>query len=181
MFTSYVIDHYYGITTEDVHQLPTVYGMSEVARFLYGQDNAWPLPRRTLSTISLKDFLLILNLFVSHNIDLSTHRTTINKARTRFLYHLAHERKINLESYIYTLITNLCFQTDKRHTSIFSALISGICEAERVQISTAELVVKLNRPINRFALENARRHTAQVARTATAVEDQPQEGHPVAL
>ncbi|KAL2467071.1 Uncharacterized protein Adt_42922 [Abeliophyllum distichum] len=81
-------------------------------------------------------------------------------ARARLLYHLAHGRKMDLENYIYTLISMLGFQTDKRHTTIFPALISGICEAAGVQISPAKSVMKAKGPINRFVLENARRHTA---------------------
>ncbi|KAL2480027.1 hypothetical protein Adt_32993 [Abeliophyllum distichum] len=107
-------------------------------------------------------------------------RTTINDANARFLYDLAHGRKIDMGSYIYTLIITLGFQTYKRHTAIFPALISRICEEAEVQISTAELVVKSNGPINRFALENVRRHTPQASRTAPATEKQPQEEHPAA-
>ncbi|KAL2512877.1 hypothetical protein Adt_18477 [Abeliophyllum distichum] len=103
----------------------------------------------------------------------------MNEARARFLYHLAHRRKIDLKSYIYTLINNLGFQMDKSHTAIFSALVSDICEAERVPISSAELVMKSKGPINCFAIENAQRHTAQAARVVQAAEDQLQEGHPV--
>ncbi|KAL2542659.1 Uncharacterized protein Adt_03637 [Abeliophyllum distichum] len=93
--------------------------------------------------------MLILNLFVSHIIDLSTHCTTINDASARFLYHLIHGRKIDLESYIYTLISTLGFQTGKRHTTIFPSLISGSCEEAGVQISAAELAIKCKGPINR--------------------------------
>ncbi|KAL2471673.1 Uncharacterized protein Adt_39809 [Abeliophyllum distichum] len=173
MFTSKVINQYYRITFENVHLLPTIQDMGEVVQFLYGQDDAWPLPGKDFEHNKLKVSLLILNLFVSHNIDPSTHRTTINDARARFLYHLARGRKIDLESYIYTWISTLGFQTDKRHTAIFSTLISGICKEVGVQISTAELVMKSRRPINRCALENTRRHTAQGIVPTT--EEQPQE------
>ncbi|KAL2506052.1 Uncharacterized protein Adt_21673 [Abeliophyllum distichum] len=128
--------------------------MDEVTQFLYGREDAWPLLGRNFEHRKLTDSLLILNLFVSHNIDLSTHSTIINEVRAQFLYHLAHGRKINLGSYIYTLISTLGFQTNKRHTDIFPALISSICEEAGVQISIAELVVKSKGPINCFALEN---------------------------
>ncbi|KAL2486662.1 Uncharacterized protein Adt_31418 [Abeliophyllum distichum] len=128
MFTPRIINSYYDITTDDIHPLPSIQDMGEVARFLYGQDDAWPLPGRDFEHSKLTDSLLILNVFASHNIDPTRHRTTINDARARLLYHLAHGRKMDLENYIYTLISMLGFQTDKRHTAIFPALISGICE-----------------------------------------------------
>ncbi|KAL2498089.1 Uncharacterized protein Adt_23639 [Abeliophyllum distichum] len=103
--------------------------MGEVAQFIYGQDNAWPLPWRDFEHSKLTDSLFNLNVFVSHNIDLTRHRTTINDARSRLLYHLTHGKKMDLENYIYTLIRMLGFQTNKRYIAIFPTLISGICEA----------------------------------------------------
>ncbi|KAL2526473.1 Uncharacterized protein Adt_11527 [Abeliophyllum distichum] len=164
-------------TSEDIHLLPIVHDISDVAQFLYGRDNARSLLRKDFEHSKFTDSLLILNLFVRHNINLSTHRTTINDARARFLYHLAHGRKIDLGSYIYTQTNNLGFQKDKRHTTIFSTLISSICDVAGVQISLAEPVVKPKGPINRFALENEQRHTTQAARVAPTVENHPQEGH----
>ncbi|KAL2466293.1 Uncharacterized protein Adt_42144 [Abeliophyllum distichum] len=149
MFTPRVINQYYGITSKDIHPLPTIQDMGEVAKFLYGRDDVWPLPRRNFEHSKLANFLLILNLFVSHNIDPSTHHTAINDARALFLYHLAHERKKDLESYIYTLISTLGFQTDKRHTAIFPSLISGICEKAGIQIYAVEPLIKSKGPINR--------------------------------
>ncbi|KAL2487407.1 hypothetical protein Adt_32163 [Abeliophyllum distichum] len=106
------------------------------------------------------------------------HCTTINNATAQFLYHLAHKRKKDLGSYINSLISTVDFQTVKRHTAIFPALISSICEKVRFQIFTAELVVKFKRPINHLTLENARRHTEQAMRVAPTTEEQPQEGQP---
>ncbi|KAL2541597.1 hypothetical protein Adt_02575 [Abeliophyllum distichum] len=92
--------------------------MGEVARFLYGQDDAWPLPGRDFEHNKLTDSLLILNVFVSHNIDPTRHRTMINDARARLLYHLAHERKMDLGNYIYTLISMLfVLENARRHTA----------------------------------------------------------------
>ncbi|KAL2461519.1 Uncharacterized protein Adt_44939 [Abeliophyllum distichum] len=147
-------------TTDFRHYLSEEHELGEVARFLYGRDDAWPLPRRDFEHSKLTDSILILNVFVSHNIDPTIHRTTINDTRARLLYHLAHGRKMDLENYIYTLISMLGFQTNKRYTAIFPALISGIYEAAGVQISPAEPVLKAKGAINRYALENARRHTA---------------------
>ncbi|KAL2506362.1 Uncharacterized protein Adt_21983 [Abeliophyllum distichum] len=178
MFTPRIVNNYYDITTDDIHPLPSIQDMGEVARFLYGRDDAWPLPGRDFEHSKLTDSLLILNVFVSHNIDPTRHRTTINDARARLLYHLAHGRKIDLGNYIYTLISMLGFQTDKRHTAIFPALISGICEAAGVQISPAEPEMKTKGPINRFALENARRHTARPVGAVPVAQDQPPEQHP---
>ncbi|KAL2517764.1 Uncharacterized protein Adt_14011 [Abeliophyllum distichum] len=141
----------------------------------YGQTWVGPLPGRDFEHIKLTDSLLILNVFVSHNIDPTRHRTTINDARARLLYHLAHGRKMDLENYIYTLISMLGFQTDKRHAAIFPALISGICEAAGVHISPAEPVMKTKGPINRFDLENARRHTARPVGAVPDAQDQPPE------
>ncbi|KAL2457001.1 Uncharacterized protein Adt_46520 [Abeliophyllum distichum] len=81
MFTPRVINDYYGIATKDIYPLPSIQDMGEVARFLYGQDDAWPLPRRDFKHIKLTDSILILNVFVSYNIDPTSHRTTINDAR----------------------------------------------------------------------------------------------------
>ncbi|KAL2497432.1 Uncharacterized protein Adt_22982 [Abeliophyllum distichum] len=102
MFTPRVINQYYKITSEDVHPLSTIQDMGKVARFLYGRDDAWLIPGRDFEHSKLTDSLLILNLFVSHNIDPSMHYTTMNDTKVQFLYHLAHGRKIDLESYIYT-------------------------------------------------------------------------------
>ncbi|KAL2480614.1 Uncharacterized protein Adt_33580 [Abeliophyllum distichum] len=134
MFTLRVINQYYGITSEDIYPLPTVQDMGDVARCLYGRDDAWPLPGRDLEHNKLTDSLLILNVFMSHNINLTTHLTTNNDARAQLLYHLAHKKKIDLGNYIYILISTLGFQTDKRHTTIFLALINGIYEEAGVQI-----------------------------------------------
>ncbi|KAL2542747.1 Uncharacterized protein Adt_03725 [Abeliophyllum distichum] len=175
MFTPRIINNYYGITTDDIHPLPSIQDMGEVARFLYSRDDAWPLPGRDFEHKKLTDSLLILNVFVSHNIDPTRHRTTISDARARLLYHLAHGRKMDLENYIYTLISMLKFQTDKRHTAIFPALISGICEAAGVQISPAEPVMKAKGPINRFTLENTRRHTTRAVKAVPDAQDQPPE------
>ncbi|KAL2461371.1 Envelope-like protein [Abeliophyllum distichum] len=180
MFTPRIINNYYGITTEDIHHLLSIQDMGEVAQFLYGRDDAWPLPGKDFEHSKLTDSLIILNVFVSHNIDPTRHRTTINDARARLLYHLAHGRKMDLENYIYTLISMLGFQTDKRHTAIFQALISGICEAVGVQISPAEPVIKDKGPINRFALENARKHTVRAVGAILDAQDQPPEEHAVA-
>ncbi|KAL2466312.1 hypothetical protein Adt_42163 [Abeliophyllum distichum] len=87
---------------------------------------------------------------------------------------------MDLGNYIYTLISMLGFQTDKRHTAIFPALISGICEAAGVQISPAELVMKTKGPINRFALENAKRHTARPVGAAPDAQNPPPEQQPAA-
>ncbi|KAL2465495.1 Envelope-like protein [Abeliophyllum distichum] len=177
MFTPRIINNYYNITTDDIYPLPSIQDMGEVARFLYGRDDAWPLPGRDFEHSKLTDSLLILNVFVSHNIDPTRHRTTINDARARLLYHLAHRRKVDLGNYIYTLISMLRFQTDKRYTTIFPALISGICEAAGIQISPVEPVIKAKGPINRFALENARRHTARAVGVVPNAQDQPPEEH----
>ncbi|KAL2474685.1 Uncharacterized protein Adt_35421 [Abeliophyllum distichum] len=109
MFTPLIIKHCYKITSDDVPPLPTIHDMGEVDQFLYDRDDAWLLLGKDFGHSKLTDSLLILNLFVSHNIDLTTHRTTINDAKAQFLYHLAYERKLDLESYIYTLISNLGF------------------------------------------------------------------------
>ncbi|KAL2532825.1 hypothetical protein Adt_06176 [Abeliophyllum distichum] len=87
---------------------------------------------------------------------------------------------MDLGNYIYTLISILGFQTDKRHTAIFPALISGICEAAGVQISPAKPEMKSKGPINRFALENARRHTARPVGAVPVAQDQPPEQQPAA-
>ncbi|KAL2542716.1 Uncharacterized protein Adt_03694 [Abeliophyllum distichum] len=142
--------------------------MGEVAQFLYGRDDAWPLSRRDFEHIKLTDFILILNVFVTHNIDPTTHRTTINDARARLLYHLAYGKKMDLENYIYTLIRMLGFQTDERYTAIFPALISGICEKVGIQILPVEPILKAKRPIHCYALENVRRHTARAVGTVPA-------------
>ncbi|KAL2470171.1 hypothetical protein Adt_38307 [Abeliophyllum distichum] len=84
---------------------------------------------------------------------------------------------MDLENHIYTLISMLGFQTDKRYTTIFPALISGICEAAGVQILPVEPVLKAKGPINRYALKNARRHTAQAVGAVPVREEQPQEDH----
>ncbi|KAL2474849.1 Uncharacterized protein Adt_35585 [Abeliophyllum distichum] len=149
--------------------------MGEVARFLYRQDDAWPLPGRDFKHYKLTDSLLMVNVFVRYIIDPSTHRTTINNVRAPFLYHLAHRRKINLESYIYTLISTLGFQTDKRHTANFPSLINGIYEKAGVQISAAEPVIKSKRPINRYALKNEKRQPARAVEVLSAIVEQPQE------
>ncbi|KAL2490703.1 Uncharacterized protein Adt_26331 [Abeliophyllum distichum] len=99
------------------------------------------------------------------------HRTTINDARAQILYHLTHGRKIDLRSYIYTQMCTLGFQTDKKNTTIFISLISGICKEARVQISVVEPVMKAKGPINLCALKNARRHTTQVVEAAPAAEE----------
>ncbi|KAL2542768.1 hypothetical protein Adt_03746 [Abeliophyllum distichum] len=72
----------------------------------------------------------------------------------------------------------LGFQTDKRHTAIFPALISGVCKAAGVQISPSEPEMKTKGPINRFALENASRHTARPVGAVPVAQDQPPEQHP---
>ncbi|KAL2518520.1 Uncharacterized protein Adt_14767 [Abeliophyllum distichum] len=180
MFTPRIINNYYGITTDDIHPLPLIQDMGEVVRFLYGRDDAWPLPGRDFKHSKLTDFLLILNVFVSHNIDPTRHHTTINDARVRLLYHLAHGRKMDLGNYIYTLISMLGFQTDKRHTAIFPALISGIREAAGVQILPVEPVLKAKGPINRYALKNARRHIARAVGAVPIPKEQPQEDHAAA-
>ncbi|KAL2472449.1 hypothetical protein Adt_40585 [Abeliophyllum distichum] len=84
---------------------------------------------------------------------------------------------MDLENYIYTLISMLGFQTDKRYTTIFPALISGICKEVGVQILPAEPVLKAKGPINGYALENARRHTARAMEAVPVPEEQPQEEH----
>ncbi|KAL2512478.1 hypothetical protein Adt_18078 [Abeliophyllum distichum] len=131
MFTPRIINNYYGITTDDIHPLPSIQDMGEVAQFLYGRDDAWPLPGRDFEHSKLTDSFLILN-------------------------------------------------TDKRYTSIFLALISGIYEAARVQILPAEPVLKAKGPINCYALENVRRHTARAVGVVPTPEEQPQEDHATA-
>ncbi|KAL2457312.1 Uncharacterized protein Adt_46422 [Abeliophyllum distichum] len=92
MFTPRIINNYYGITTDDIHPLSSIQDLGEVVQFLYGRDDACPLPGRDFKHSKLIDSLLILNVFLSHNIDPIRHRTTINDARTQLLYHLAHGR-----------------------------------------------------------------------------------------
>ncbi|KAL2497725.1 hypothetical protein Adt_23275 [Abeliophyllum distichum] len=87
---------------------------------------------------------------------------------------------MDLGNYVYTLISMMGFQTDKRHTAIFPALINGIYEAAGVQISPAEPVMKAKGPINRFALENVRRHTSRAMGAAPDAQDQPPEQQPAA-
>ncbi|KAL2505725.1 Uncharacterized protein Adt_21346 [Abeliophyllum distichum] len=108
MFTPRIINNYYGITTADIHPLPSIQDMGEVARFLYGRDDAWPLPERDFEHSKLTDSLLILN------------------------------------------------------------------------ISPAEPVLKAKGPINRYALENARRHTARAVGAVPDAQDQPPEEHAAA-
>ncbi|KAL2533163.1 Uncharacterized protein Adt_06514 [Abeliophyllum distichum] len=59
MFTPRIINSYYDITTDDIHPLPSIQDMGEVARFLYGRDDAWPLPGRDFEHSKLTDSLLI--------------------------------------------------------------------------------------------------------------------------
>ncbi|KAL2506148.1 Uncharacterized protein Adt_21769 [Abeliophyllum distichum] len=180
MFTPRIINNYYGITTDDIHPLPSIQDMGEVAQFLYGRDDAWPLPGRDFENSKLIDSLLILNVFVIHNIDPTRHRTTINDARARLLYHLTHGRKMDLENYIYTLISMLGFQTDKRHIAMFLALISGIYQAVGVQILPAGPVLKAKGPVNCYALEYVRRHTVRAMGAVQDAQDQPPEEHTAA-
>ncbi|KAL2512597.1 Uncharacterized protein Adt_18197 [Abeliophyllum distichum] len=107
MCTMRIINNYYGITTDNIHPLPSIQDMGDVSQCLYGRDDAWPLPGRDFEYSKLTDSSLILNVFVSHNIDPTRHRITINDARARLLYHLAHGRKMDLGNYIYTLISML--------------------------------------------------------------------------
>ncbi|KAL2512796.1 Uncharacterized protein Adt_18396 [Abeliophyllum distichum] len=158
--------------------------MEDVAQFIYDKDDAWPHSTRDFEHSKLIDSLLILNLYVSYNIDPnrhhtidpSRHHTTFNDAKAWFLIHLAHERKFYLGSHIYTLIRNLGCMANKRHTAIFLGLIAGICAAAGVHIAFDEVYVKPKAPINQNALTNARRHIVRPRGPALAMGDQHVEG-----
>ncbi|KAL2453132.1 hypothetical protein Adt_49368 [Abeliophyllum distichum] len=101
-----IINSYYGITTDDIHLCPLFKIWVEVAQFLYGRDDAWPLPERDFEHSKLTDSLIILNVFVNHNIDPPGTVLRNMMLGTRLLYHLAHGRKMDLGN-IYTLISML--------------------------------------------------------------------------
>ncbi|KAL2505438.1 Uncharacterized protein Adt_21059 [Abeliophyllum distichum] len=144
MFTPEFIDRYYKLMHHNIYPLPTEFDMGDVAKFLYGRDDAWPLSIRDFENNKLNDSLLILNLFVSHNIDPSGHRMTFSDAKAWFFLHLAHEKKIYLESHIYTLICNLGCKCDKHYTAIFPGLIGSIFATAGVHITFDEISVKPN-------------------------------------
>ncbi|KAL2526884.1 hypothetical protein Adt_11938 [Abeliophyllum distichum] len=150
MFTPKVINDYYGITTEDIHPLSSIQDMGEVARFLYGRDDAWPLPGRDFEHSKLIDPLLILNVFEDGFGELYLHPDQ----------HVVLPNKQEAYSHL-------------------PSLISSICVEAGIQILLAKPVLKAKGPINRYAFENARRHTRAMG-AVPAPEEKPQEDHAAA-
>ncbi|KAL2517336.1 Uncharacterized protein Adt_13583 [Abeliophyllum distichum] len=95
-FSPAMIAHYYELPALDFEPIPANFDMTQVAQFLYGRADAWPLASPKFLHNQLTESLRIFHIFVCHNIDPTSHRTDFKESRAQFLYHLASGHRIDL-------------------------------------------------------------------------------------
>ncbi|KAL2486942.1 JmjC domain-containing protein [Abeliophyllum distichum] len=135
-FSPTTIDTYYGLTRTELVPLPSPYelDMTLVARYLYGQDDAWLLATPRFMHDQLTRELRVLHIFVSSNINPTRQRTRFTEHRAVLLHHLARLRKIDLGAHIFEFIRELATAVDSQRTIHFSCLISGLCLTQDVSL-----------------------------------------------
>ncbi|KAL2481372.1 Uncharacterized protein Adt_34338 [Abeliophyllum distichum] len=156
-FSPTMIDRYYGLTRTEVVPLPSPHelDMALVARYLYCQDDAWPLATPRFMHDQLTRELRVLHIFVSSNINPTRQRTRFTEHRAILLHHLARLRKIDLGAHIFEFIRELATAVDSQRTIHFSCLISGLCLTQGVSLfptKEADLPTAL---LNARSIENS--------------------------
>lgn len=127
---------------ENVVPIPTEFNWPEVAEVLLEREHAWPLATAEWHQIELTPSIVILWLFMCHNIKPTSHRTTFPDQIVGFIYHLVRDCKIDLATLIYNQIQTLVTWRDRRTTLVFPSLISDICRAAGVTILPEEVPEK---------------------------------------
>jgi hypothetical protein len=153
MFSPEVIHDYYQLSWNNVVPIPEDFNWHEVAEILLGRENAWPLPTADWHQIELTPSIAILWLFMCHNVEPISHRTTFTNPRAGFIYHLVRGNKIDLATYIYNQILGTGTWGDRHYSLIFPSLICGICRAAGIQIQPGEAPEKPSPFIKQSTLE----------------------------
>jgi hypothetical protein len=161
MFTPEVIQDFYGLTWADITPIPGDFHWETVAEVLLGRANAWPLPDPIWKQIELTPSIGILWLFLCHNVEPTTHRTTFTDPTAGLLYHLVRGHKIDLASFIYDQIHSHGISADRHRSLIFPSLISGICQQAGVTIPSGELPERASPFIKLTTLESQDRARAK--------------------
>lgn len=89
MFTPEIIHDFYQLTWDNISQIPIDFPWPEVVEVLLGREAAWPLQTEEWYQIELTPSIAILWLFICHNIEPTSHRSTFPDPRAGLLYHLA--------------------------------------------------------------------------------------------
>ncbi|KAL2455464.1 Uncharacterized protein Adt_47268 [Abeliophyllum distichum] len=128
--------------------------MTQVAQFLYGRADAWPLAGPKFLHNQLTESLRIFHIFVCHNIDPTSHRTDFKESRAQFLYHLASGHRIDLGEHIFRFIVELASQYASGRSPMFPCLISALCLAGGVPLLPHEEPENHEPPITKRTLGN---------------------------
>ncbi|KAL2537989.1 uncharacterized protein Fot_19380 [Forsythia ovata] len=80
-FSLAMIANYYRLTPNDFEHVPADLDMTQVTQFLYGRADAWHLVGPKFLHNQLTKSLCIFHIFVSYNIDPTSHRTDFNETR----------------------------------------------------------------------------------------------------
>ncbi|KAL2517772.1 JmjC domain-containing protein [Abeliophyllum distichum] len=153
-FSPAVIAHYYELPALDFEPIPADFDMTQVAQFLYGRADAWPLAGPKFLHNQLTESLRIFHIFVCHNIDPTSHRTDFKDSRAQFLYHLASGHRIDLGEHIFRFIVELASQYASGRSPMFPCLISALCLAGGVPLLPHEEPENHEPPITKRTLGN---------------------------
>ncbi|KAL2465611.1 JmjC domain-containing protein [Abeliophyllum distichum] len=153
-FSPAVIAHYYELPALDFEPIPADFDMTQVAQFLYGRADAWPLAGPKFLHNQLTESLRIFHIFVCHNIDPTSHRTDFKESRAQFLYHLASGHRIDLGEHIFRFIVDLASQYASGRSPMFPCLISALCLAGGVPLLPHEEPENHEPPITKRTLGN---------------------------
>ncbi|KAL2466784.1 Uncharacterized protein Adt_28180 [Abeliophyllum distichum] len=153
-FSPAVIAHYYELPALDFEPIPADFDMTQVAQFLYGRADAWPLAGPKFLHNQLTESLRIFHIFVCHNIDPTSHRTDFKESRAQFLYHLASGHRIDLGEHIFRFIVELASQYASGRSPMFPCLISALCLAGGVPLLPHEEPENHEPPITKRTLGN---------------------------
>ncbi|KAL2470874.1 Uncharacterized protein Adt_39010 [Abeliophyllum distichum] len=145
------------MTRTEVIPLPAPHelDLALVARFLYGQDDAWPLATPRFMHDQLTRKLRVLHIFVSSNINPTRQRTRFTEHRAILLHHLARLRKIDLGTHIFEFVQELATAVDSQRTIHFSCLISGLCLTRGVSLFPTEEADPSAALLNSRSVENS--------------------------
>lgn len=144
---------YYQLSWDNVVPILGYFYQNEVADVLLGFENAWPLQTVEWHQIELTPSIAIIWLFMCHNVESNTHRTTFTNPMTGFINHLVRRQKIDLATFIYNQMHTMGTQENKRCPLIFSSSVDDICKAVGVTILSGEAPEKSNPFIKRTTLE----------------------------
>ncbi|KAL2505818.1 hypothetical protein Adt_21439 [Abeliophyllum distichum] len=113
-FSPAVIEHYYGLTANDIEHESTELDMTLVTQFLYRRADVWPIVGPKFLHNQLTESLPVFHIFACHNIDPTSYRLgpvsyIILQADTKLTWRITSSALLLILHHSVSLAAHSCF------------------------------------------------------------------------